>query len=157
MHDRREKCLPLIASWAKYLTSMSVSVASFSSTGFTSVWRALWDKDRWELLNKLSMLVLFFFFSVIAYLCHCWQKTCDADKDNILAVKDGANLLKGLGHIEAYIGHLVIGHLEDHWQHLLSGDFLATCFWQSLRHIIGMVTNDAESEKHSKILDKCFF
>lgn len=27
----------LIASWAKYLTSMSVSVASFSSTGFTSV------------------------------------------------------------------------------------------------------------------------
>lgn len=99
----------------------------------------------------------FFLFSVIAYLCHCWQKTCDADKDNILAVKDGANLLKGLGHIEAYIGHLVIGHLEDHWQHLLSGDFLATCFWQSLRHIIGMVTNDAESEKHSKILDKCFF
>lgn len=29
-------CLPLMASWAKYLTSMSVSVANFSSTGLTS-------------------------------------------------------------------------------------------------------------------------
>ena len=47
-NDRRWKTLPLIASWAKYLTSMSVSVDSFSSTGFTSAWRALWDKEMIE-------------------------------------------------------------------------------------------------------------
>lgn len=43
------------------------------------------------------------------------EKTSDADGDHILLFQDRAYLLKGLGHIEAYIGHLVIGHLEDHW------------------------------------------
>lgn len=36
-------------------------------------------------------------------------------RQHILAVNDGADLLEGLGHIEAYIGHLVIGHLKDNW------------------------------------------
>lgn len=40
---------------------MSVSEASFSSTGFTSVCRALWDKVRgWALLNKLPVSILDF-------------------------------------------------------------------------------------------------
>lgn len=51
---------------------------------------------------------------------------------DVLAVQDGADLLEGLGHIEAHIGHLVVGHLEDHGQHLLSGDVLATDLRQSL-------------------------
>lgn len=35
--------------------------------------------------------------------------------DNILAVEDGADLLKGFSHVEAYVSHLVVGHLEDDW------------------------------------------
>lgn len=44
---------------------------------------------------------------------------------DVLAVEDGADLLKGLGHVEAHVGHLVVGHLDDDWEHLLSGDLLA--------------------------------
>ena len=46
-------------------------------------------------------------------------------KDYALAVKDRSDLLEGLGHVEADVGHLVVGHLEDHRQHLLGGDVLA--------------------------------
>lgn len=53
---------------------------------------------------------------------------------DVQAVEDGPNLLEGLGHVEADVGHLVIGHLQDHWQHLLGGDFLPACFRQSLEH-----------------------
>lgn len=48
--------------------------------------------------------------------------------DDVQAVEDGSDLLEGLGHVEADVGHLVIGHLQDHRQHLLCGDFLPTCF-----------------------------
>lgn len=70
---------------------------------------------------KLLMLV------IMRICCHCREKTSGARKD-ILLVEDRADLLKGLGHIEPYVGHLVIGHFENHWQHLLGGDFLTTCF-----------------------------
>lgn len=105
-----------MASWAKYLTSMSESVASFSSTGFTSVWRAL----------KQTKSIVYERFHFIVK---------DALRlADVLAVEDRANLLQGLGHIEADISHLVVGHLQDHGQHLLCGDLLTACFWQSLRH-----------------------
>lgn len=113
---RRKTNIPLMASWAKYLTSMSESVASFSSTGFTSVWRAL----------KQTKSIVYERFHFIVK---------DALRlADVLAVEDRANLLQGLGHIEADISHLVVGHLQDHGQHLLCGDLLTACFWQSLRH-----------------------
>lgn len=62
--------------------------------------------------------------------CCFWTQRAatGARTDDLQAFKDGTDLLEGLGHVEADVGHLVIGHLEDHWQHLLCGDFLTTCF-----------------------------
>lgn len=59
----------------------------------------------------------------------CWIRTsaAAARTDDVQAVEDGADLLEGLSHVEADVGHLVIGHLQDHRQHLLCGDFLAAC------------------------------
>ena len=53
------------------------------------------------------------------------NSTAVESKDYALAVKDRSDLLEGLGHVEADVGHLVVGHLEDHRQHLLGGDVLA--------------------------------
>lgn len=60
------------------------------------------------------------------------QKSGRAARTDVQAVEDGADLLEGLGHVEADVGHLVVGHLQDHWQHLLCGDFLPARFRQSL-------------------------
>ena len=60
----------------------------------------------------------------------CLNEGFVVDEEDLLAVQDRADLLEGLGHIEAHIGHLVVGHLEDHGQHMLSGDVLATGFRQ---------------------------
>ena len=53
-------------------------------------------------------------------------------KGYTLAVKDRSDLLEGLGHVEADVGHLVVGHLEDHRQHLLGGNVLAAGLGQGL-------------------------
>lgn len=42
------------------------------------------------------------------------------------------DLLQGLGHVEAHVGHLVAGHLQHHRQHVLSGDVRAAHVEQSL-------------------------
>lgn len=54
-------------------------------------------------------------------------------QEYVLAVKDMSDLLKGLGHVEAHVGHLVVGHLEDHRQHLLGGDVLTARLRQGLQ------------------------
>lgn len=59
-------------------------------------------------------------------MCELQHIDLKRDTDDILAIKDGANLLQGLGHVEADVGHLVVGHFEDHRQHLLGGDLLTT-------------------------------
>lgn len=46
--------------------------------------------------------------------------------------EDVADLLEGLGNVEADVGHLVAGHLEHHRQHVLSGDLRAAHIEQSL-------------------------
>lgn len=46
--------------------------------------------------------------------------------EHVLAVQHRSNLLKRLGHIEAYIGYLVIGHLENYRKHVFGGNLLST-------------------------------
>lgn len=110
-----QRALPFRASWAKYLTSMSVSVVSFSSTGLTSVCRVLKRDKHTLLLERDSQ-----------------RPRSRGRAGDLQAVEDGSDLLEGLGHVEAHVGHLVIGHLQDHGQHLLGGDFLSARFRQSL-------------------------
>lgn len=57
--------------------------------------KGTWGQRQMNHLKKESIVLLV-------------KKTSDADGDYILLFKDRAYLLKGLGHIEAYIGHLVI-------------------------------------------------
>lgn len=107
-----ECCSPLMASWAKYLTSMSVSWANFSSTGFTSSCRVLGGGR-------------------VISVCVCVG--CVREGEAVLrGSEDVADLLEGLGHVEADVGHLVAGHLEHHRQHVLSGDVRAAHIEQSL-------------------------
>lgn len=51
---------------------------------------------------------------------------------DLLVVQDGADLLQRFGHVEAHVGHLVVGHLQDHRQHLLGGDVLTARLRQRL-------------------------
>lgn len=55
---------------------------------------------------------------------------------HILAVQHRSNLLKRLGHIEAYIGYLVIGHLENYRKHVFGGNLLSTRLRQSLKQTV---------------------
>lgn len=53
-------------------------------------------------------------------------------REDILAVQDGADLLQRLGHVEAHVSHLVVGHFQDDGEHVLGGDLLAARLRQSL-------------------------
>lgn len=100
-----------MASWAKYLTSMSWSAANFSNTGFTSVCREL-AKDKSRVFKRGLV----------------WSFPKREHKRNVqedvLAVQNRTDLLQRLGHVEAHISHLIVGHFQDDGEHVLGGDLL---------------------------------
>lgn len=60
--------------------------------------------------------------------------------DHIPAVQHRSNLLKRLGHIEANIGYLVVGHLQNYREHVFGGNLLPTHLRQSLKQTVSHIS-----------------
>lgn len=73
----------------------------------------------------------------------CWSQSlqrnrehffsCLKEDDYIPAVQHRSDLLKRLGHVEAYVGYLVIRHLQNYREHVFGGNVLSTHLRQSLQ------------------------
>lgn len=46
-------------------------------------------------------------------------------QEDALAVQNRTDLLQRLGHVEAHVRHLIVGHFQDDRKHVLGGDLLA--------------------------------